>query len=129
MRDNGSPPPEFDFDEDHSYFLVRLPVCPGAVKPRTATSGGATAQDTEQVTEQVEGLVSVLSGEMSGKELQEALGLQHREHFRSTFLVPALEAGLVERTIPDKPRSRNQRYRLTVRGQQWLTNRGNAKHE
>jgi len=26
MKKNGSPPPEFEFDEDHSYFLVRLPV-------------------------------------------------------------------------------------------------------
>jgi ATP-dependent DNA helicase RecG len=25
MKENGSPPPEFEFDEDHSYFLVRLP--------------------------------------------------------------------------------------------------------
>jgi hypothetical protein len=26
MKKNGSPPPVFDFDEDHSYFLIRLPV-------------------------------------------------------------------------------------------------------
>jgi ATP-dependent DNA helicase RecG len=28
MRENGSPPPVFEFDEDHSYFMVRLPVHP-----------------------------------------------------------------------------------------------------
>jgi ATP-dependent DNA helicase RecG len=28
MKKNGSPSPEFEFDEDHSYFLVRLPVHP-----------------------------------------------------------------------------------------------------
>ena len=127
MRDNGSPPPEFDFDEDHSYFQVRLPVHPGAAKPRTTTAGGATAQVTAQVTaqatEQVEGLVSVLSGEMSGKELQDALSLQHREHFRLKYLLPALEAGLVEMTIPDKPRSSKQRYRLTDMGRAWLAGR------
>ena len=123
MRDNGSPPPEFDFDEDHSYFQVRLPVHPGAAKFRTATYGGATAQVTAQVTEQVEGLVSVLSGEMSGKELQDALSLQHREHFRLKYLLPALEAGLVEMTIPDKPRSSKQRYRLTDMGRAWLAGR------
>ena len=26
MKNNGSPSPEFEFDEDHSFFLVRLPV-------------------------------------------------------------------------------------------------------
>jgi ATP-dependent DNA helicase RecG len=32
MRKNGSPPPEFEFDEDHSYFMVRLPVHPAALE-------------------------------------------------------------------------------------------------
>jgi predicted HTH transcriptional regulator len=26
MKDNGSPPPEFDFDEDRTYFCVTLPI-------------------------------------------------------------------------------------------------------
>ncbi len=30
MKSNGSPPPEFKTDDDRSYFLIRLPVHPGA---------------------------------------------------------------------------------------------------
>jgi len=30
MRDNGSPLPEFETDDDYSYFMVRLPVHPEA---------------------------------------------------------------------------------------------------
>ncbi len=33
MRANGSPPPEFDFDEDHTYFLCRLLAHPQATMP------------------------------------------------------------------------------------------------
>jgi hypothetical protein len=46
--------------------------------------------------------------------------LRHVPSFRGTYLAPALEAGLVERTQPDSPRSPTQRYRLTARGKQKL---------
>ena len=42
--------------------------------------------------------------------LMEKLGLRSRETFRAHYLHPALQKGLVEMTVPDKPRSRNQRY-------------------
>ena len=32
-------------------------------------------------------------------------------------VVPALKAGLIEYTVPESPTSRNQKYRLTVRGE------------
>ena len=54
------------------------------------------------------------------QHLQEALGLKHEDHFRKAYLSPALQAGLIEMTIPDKPRSRNQRYRLTPAGREFL---------
>lgn len=38
------------------------------------------------------------------------LGIKSRETFRKNYLNPALELGLVIRTIPDKPNSKNQRY-------------------
>ena len=76
-------------------------------------------QVTEQVTGQVR-LLQALSGEMSRQSLQEALGLKHRNHFNQIYLIPALEAGLIEMTIPDKPRSSKQRYRLTPAGSEVL---------
>ena len=79
-----------------------------------------TQQDTGQVTEQVphhvRQLVVALTGELSRAELQAALSLAHRPHFIVAYLRPALEAGLVEMTLPDKPTSRNQRYRRTAAG-------------
>ena len=64
---------------------------------------------------------------MPRRELQEALGLKHEDHFRNAYLVPALDAGLVEMTIPDKPRSSKQRYRLTDEGRRWLSGHGGSR--
>ena len=57
---------------------------------------------------------------MTRLQMQESLGLRHEDHFRKAYLSPALRAGLIEMTIPDKPRSRNQRYRLTSEGREFL---------
>lgn len=53
---------------------------------------------------------------MSRKDIMERLALKDEEHFRRIYLLPAIEEGLVERRIPDKPRSSKQRYRLTEKG-------------
>lgn len=68
---------------------------------------------TPQVTPQVNELLLALKGEMSRNELQTALGLQDRKSFTSRYLKPALNAGLIEMTVPEKPNSRLQKYRLT----------------
>jgi Fic family protein len=78
-------------------------------------------QVTPQVTPQVARLLATLSGEMSRDELQSVLGLQDRKSFRARYLTPALAEGLIEMTIPDKPNSRLQKYRLTERGEMFLT--------
>lgn len=44
------------------------------------------------------------------------LGLKDRMHFTKEYLQPALEVGLVEMTIPDKPKSIKQKYRITAAG-------------
>ncbi len=47
-------------------------------------------------------------------------GRSNRTKFRDQVLSPLLEAGLVEMTIPDKPTSSKQRYRITEQGKQWM---------
>ena len=52
-----------------------------------------TMQDTMQVTMQVGALLKVFTGVHTREELQKMLGLSDREHFRKTYLQPAIEAG------------------------------------
>ena len=78
--------------------------------------GRNTDQDIDQVTDQdktpTERLLSALGNEtLSATKLMERLGLSHRPTFRKNYLNPALEQKLIERTIPDKPNSRNQKYK------------------
>lgn len=72
--------------------------------------------ETPHVIPHVRRLVAALQGETGRAELMAALGLADRSHFLRTYLPPSLDAGLIEMTGPQSPRSRNQRYRLTALG-------------
>jgi len=83
----------------------------------------STPEVALEVTPEVR-LLSVLTVEMTRQQLKEALGLKDDEHFRKAHILPALEAGLIEMTIPDKPRSSKQKYRLTDKGRQVMAQHG-----
>ena len=78
-------------------------------------------QVADHVSDQVKGLVKFLGRkELGALELMGGLKLSHRPTFRKNYLTPALEGGWVERDQPDSPRSPNQRYRLTSKGERLL---------
>jgi ATP-dependent DNA helicase RecG len=99
--------PEIEADQDW-YKIVFY-------RPGAKAIPEVTPDVTPEVTPEVR-LLKVVTGEMTRQELQSLLGLKDDEHFRKTYLLPALEAGLIEMTIPDKPRSSKQKYRLTPKG-------------
>ena len=74
-----------------------------------------TPEVTPEVTPAVR-MMSVVTGDMSRTEIQDILGLKDEKHFRDTYLMPAIDAGLIEMTISGKPRSSKQRYRVTAKG-------------
>ena len=76
----------------------------------------ASDRASDHASVQVKKLVSVLIGEMGRSELQGLLSIKNRDYFRTDYLNPAIDNGYVELTIPDKPNSRNQKYRLTAKG-------------
>ena len=60
------------------------------------------------------------NGALGNSEILTNLGLSDRTHLREHYIDPAIASGLVERTIPEKPTSRLQKYRLTEKGQAML---------
>ena len=60
-------------------------------------------------------------------ELLAFMGLTDRTKFRRKYILPLLEAGIIEQTMPEKPNSQNQKYRLTAQGLGILYSLNNAK--
>ncbi|MDH7616624.1 Fic family protein [Vibrio cholerae] len=93
--------------DSEPFISFMLQMVLNALQETEAT----TPQDAPQVNPQVKQLLEVLEGEMLREEIQAILGLKDRKSFRDRYLKPALEAGLIEMTLPDKPTSKVQRYR------------------
>jgi predicted transcriptional regulator len=55
-------------------------------------------------------------------DLMTILERSNRTKFRDQVLRPLIEMELIEMTIPNKPRSSKQRYRLTEKGRVYLEN-------
>lgn len=64
------------------------------------------------ITEYVKTLLAAMEYDIpySAKELLQILNLKSKENLRKNYLNPALENGWIEMTLPDKPKSKNQRY-------------------
>ena len=59
-------------------------------------------------------------GPLGNAEIREHMQLKDRTHVRQHYIEPALAQTLIEYTLPDKPTSRLQRYRLTPAGKKRL---------
>ncbi len=101
---------------DSSCFVeLMLEIIRDSLKELTVArniSDQVSDQDADQVDASVKRLLAIIGNEtLPASEIMKRLGLSHRPTFRKNYLNPALEANLIERTIPDKPNSSKQRYR------------------
>lgn len=74
------------------------------------------------VTPPVKKLLFLLEKEdtLGNMALLSKLQLKDRRRMRETYIKPAMALGYIEYTIPEKPHSRHQQYRLTVNGIQFV---------
>lgn len=88
------------------------------------------SRSSDRPSDQALSIMKILiNGPKSRDEIMTALGLHHIPSFRKAYLHDALENGWIERTIPDKPTSSHQKYRLTEKGEKYITqfpNTGNV---
>jgi len=128
----GLPAPEFREEQGQFIQILRRPQRPDlamvvrnddevlwdhALSDVGRAFPGATAQVTAQVAAQV---AIFCQKPRAAREIMEHLNLHHWKTFQANYLIPLIQDGLLERTIPDKPTSRLQKYRLTEKGRAWL---------
>ena len=99
-------------ESDSSAFVeLMLEIILDTLRETTVV-GNAEESTKAAANSYIQKLLHVLGDEeLSAAEIMRRLGLSHRPTFRKNYLNPALEQGFINRTIPDKPNSRNQKYR------------------
>ncbi len=113
--DAGLPKPEYHPDNvDFKVIIWRNPARLGPVGVQSGRSRGAVrAQSPREKC-----LILLAGSELKRKEIAVGVRMPSRSGYLSRMLAELVEDGLIERTIPDKPNSSQQRYRLTEKGQQ-----------
>ncbi|MCX5795564.1 MAG: hypothetical protein NTY77_08740 [Elusimicrobia bacterium] len=127
-RKAGLPEPEFKLEDRGFMAILRRAKAPvpapvgdedeGQTAPPASPPTAPPATPRPSVDPQVLALVRLLgkAGALGTAEIIKRLGLKSRSDLHERFLRPALAASLIEPTIPDKPNSRLQQYRLTAKG-------------
>jgi len=89
------------------FIIFMLEVINKAIKELVKD----TKNHIDHLSDQISALLKVIdSYPQSSTELMQKLNLKSRDGFRKNYLNPAIDAGLINLTQPDKPTSRNQKY-------------------
>ncbi len=115
----GLPPPEF---QQNGGQFIQVLWRPKRDRMIGAQTGNQVGTKLGLSGNQVEVLRTCVA-ETSMSELMDIAGRTNRTKFRNSVLKPLMQAGLIEMTIPDRPRSSNQKYRVTERGHALLAGR------
>lgn len=100
-----------DSDADSSAFVeFLLQVILDTLQQTTVVGNSDGQKESDPLIEKLKNAIG--EDVLSASEIMDRLGLSHRPTFRENYLNPALSHGIIEMTIPDKPRSRNQKYKL-----------------
>lgn len=109
---HGAAPPKFE--ELQGFLIVTFKA--------QMIAGGETEVAGAQSEAQSIRVLDVLSRDaLSARALAEALGLRSKTGALKRTLNELLGEGLIEYTLPDKPNSRLQKYRLTNKGRSLIT--------
>ncbi len=124
-REHGVAEPLIEVSESWVTTTFRRPVTESEEEAgdRSALSRHQVGTKSAPSRHQVQILRNCLTEKAIGT-LMASVSRKDRTKFRNQVLKPLLQGGWLEMTIPDKPTSSKQKYRLTDKGQQLLAELG-----
>jgi len=119
-RKAGLRPPKFRL-EDGFFILTVWRKKIGHLKPTIGAESGVESR-AESGAESV--ILALMDGPLSMSEISVKVGRKQVTGALKRLIQVLLTKKLVERTIPDKPKSRLQKYRLTKKGAEYIKKQG-----
>ncbi len=93
----------FDFGENHTYDNDK----------DTSLPKNGLSYDYEKISSDQVKVLKKCKQENTADELMKILNRTHKTRFKNDILNPLIDCGFFERTIPEKPKSPKQKYRVT----------------
>ena len=113
-RELGLPEPKIEEIGMRVRFTVYLAQSHVISSTDNKTQSGVESGVESEMAQQIRGLLE--KQPLSKAEIAKALGKKKPTRYLNDLMKKLLVAGLVEYTLPDKPNSRLQKYRLTAKG-------------
>ena len=118
MRQNGSDLPIFETDDERTYLTVILPVQRSFLNQKETETKSMRTKIRRNVLDIKKLILEILeqTGDIAASDIAKELGYAKINNTISKAVRELIEAGRIEYTEPEKPRSRNQKLRLTDSG-------------
>ena len=130
-REAGVSPPAFEENSGSAVVTFRVPAGSTGVRKVESKVQSKVESKVESLEESPGGLeeriaAALRGGSMSKSDIALAVGKKKADGQLHVTVRDMLENGRLEYTIPEKPNSRLQKYRLTAAGERHLKERGGA---
>ncbi len=125
MEDNGSPSPVMETDDQCTYFLTVLPINLEFIGD--VGSDQESDQESVYVTANERIILLYCNSAKSRIEILKKIGLSNHTKNYKKHIEPLLNKRLLQMTIPDNPKNRNQRYETTHKGKTMLNQKDAVK--